>query len=68
MRPPKKKVESAAEAPKKKSAEAVSGRTLGRYVLERTLGHGAMATVYLGVDPTYQSQGRHQDDGIGERI
>ena len=45
------KAESAAEAPKKKSAEAVSGRTLGRYVLERTLGHGAMATVYLGVDP-----------------
>jgi serine/threonine-protein kinase len=26
-------------------------RTLGRYKLERTLGRGAMATVYLGTDP-----------------
>jgi CHASE2 domain-containing sensor protein len=26
-------------------------RTLGRYQLERTLGRGAMATVYLGTDP-----------------
>ena len=36
----------------KKAPEAVgSGRALGRYVLEKTLGRGAMATVYLGVDP-----------------
>ncbi len=39
-------------SPPKKTPEAVgSGRTLGRYVLEKTLGRGAMATVYLGVDP-----------------
>ena len=28
-----------------------SGHQLGRYKLERTLGRGAMATVYLGIDP-----------------
>jgi len=26
-------------------------RTLGRYIIDRTLGRGAMATVYLGLDP-----------------
>ena len=40
------------ESSSKEVPEAVgSGRTLGRYVLEKTLGRGAMATVYLGVDP-----------------
>jgi serine/threonine-protein kinase len=36
------------------TAAAVSpaGRTLGRYELERVIGRGAMATVYLGRDPT----------------
>ena len=29
-----------------------AGRTLGRYELERVIGRGAMATVYLGRDPT----------------
>lgn len=29
-----------------------TGRTLGRYELERVIGRGAMATVYLGRDPT----------------
>jgi len=44
--------ESAKTASTKKTPEAVgSGRALGRYVLEKTLGRGAMATVYLGVDP-----------------
>ena len=32
-------------------ASTGAGHTLGRYQLERTLGRGAMATVYLGVDP-----------------
>lgn len=48
--------EQEAEGPEEPSAQEVTkdkvaGRTLGRYVLEKTLGHGAMATVYLGVDP-----------------
>jgi serine/threonine-protein kinase len=48
--------EQDADGPEEPSAEEVAkdkvaGRTLGRYVLEKTLGHGAMATVYLGVDP-----------------
>ena len=35
-------------------ADAISpvGRTLGRYELDRVIGRGAMATVYLGRDPT----------------
>jgi serine/threonine-protein kinase len=48
--------EQDADGPEEPSAQEVAkdkvaGRTLGRYVLEKTLGHGAMATVYLGVDP-----------------
>ncbi len=35
-------------APKNASGQ----QTLGRYVIEKTLGRGAMATVYLGRDPT----------------
>lgn len=31
---------------------SAAGRTLGRYELERVIGRGAMATVYLGRDPT----------------
>jgi serine/threonine-protein kinase len=33
-------------------APSPAGRTLGRYELERVIGRGAMATVYLGRDPT----------------
>jgi serine/threonine-protein kinase len=33
-------------------AVSPAGRTLGRYELERVIGRGAMATVYLGRDPT----------------
>jgi serine/threonine-protein kinase len=33
-------------------AMSPAGRTLGRYELERVIGRGAMATVYLGRDPT----------------
>lgn len=33
-------------------APTPAGRTLGRYELERVIGRGAMATVYLGRDPT----------------
>jgi serine/threonine-protein kinase len=33
-------------------APADPGRSLGRYQLERVIGRGAMATVYLGRDPT----------------
>lgn len=33
-------------------AATPTGRTLGRYELERVIGRGAMATVYLGRDPT----------------
>ncbi len=32
-------------------AEDLSGRTIGRYEIERIIGRGAMATVYLGRDP-----------------
>lgn len=32
--------------------QADAGRSLGRYSLERVLGRGAMATVYMGRDPT----------------
>ncbi len=34
------------------AAISPAGRTLGRYELERVIGRGAMATVYLGRDPT----------------
>ena len=34
------------------AAALPAGRTLGRYELERVIGRGAMATVYLGRDPT----------------
>ncbi|MDH5255575.1 MAG: serine/threonine-protein kinase [Gammaproteobacteria bacterium] len=34
------------------AAVSSAGRTLGRYELERVIGRGAMATVYLGRDPT----------------
>jgi serine/threonine-protein kinase len=34
------------------AADKDAQRTLGRYELERVLGRGAMATVYLGRDPT----------------
>lgn len=34
------------------AAMSPAGRTLGRYELERVIGRGAMATVYLGRDPT----------------
>ena len=33
-------------------ATSPAGRTLGRYELDRVIGRGAMATVYLGRDPT----------------
>jgi eukaryotic-like serine/threonine-protein kinase len=40
-------------APEPVQTTASSGiRTLGRYELERVIGRGAMATVYLGRDPT----------------
>jgi serine/threonine-protein kinase len=40
-------------APEPAHTAASSGiRTLGRYELERVIGRGAMATVYLGRDPT----------------
>jgi serine/threonine-protein kinase len=31
--------------------DSLSGRTIGRYQLEQQIGRGAMATVYLGLDP-----------------
>ena len=34
------------------AATSPAGRTLGRYELDRVIGRGAMATVYLGRDPT----------------
>ncbi len=34
------------------AATSPVGRTLGRYELDRVIGRGAMATVYLGRDPT----------------
>ena len=37
------------------------GRTLGRYELERVIGRGAMATVYLGTGPDDQPPCRDQD-------
>ena len=49
--PPKGRVQDAAvEATP--AAGLPAGRTLGRYELERVIGRGAMATVYLGRDPT----------------
>jgi CHASE2 domain-containing sensor protein len=39
------------EATKKSTENTGSIHTLGRYQLDRTLGRGAMATVYLGTDP-----------------
>ncbi len=43
---------SNARAATRKVAEATNGeQTLGRYIIEKTLGRGAMATVYLGRDP-----------------
>ena len=40
------------ESVAKKALATGSGeRTLGRYIIEKTLGRGAMATVYLGIDP-----------------
>ena len=47
--------ESPRSTPAPEPAPAVSSsgiRTLGRYELERVIGRGAMATVYLGRDPT----------------
>ena len=38
--------------PQPAAAPVPAGRTLGRYELERVIGRGAMATVYLGRDPT----------------
>ena len=41
------------QATAKKAAANRSGKeTLGRYIIEKTVGRGAMATVYLGRDPT----------------
>jgi serine/threonine-protein kinase len=34
------------------AAKPLAMRTLGRYVLQQVIGRGAMATVYLGCDPT----------------
>jgi CHASE2 domain-containing sensor protein len=39
------------EATEEKPTDTGSIKTLGRYQLDRTLGRGAMATVYLGTDP-----------------
>jgi serine/threonine-protein kinase len=44
------RAESAADAAR--PAVSPATRTLGRYQLERVIGRGAMATVYLGRDPT----------------
>lgn len=37
-------------------AQDFSGRTIGRYRIERVIGRGAMATVYLGLDPKINRQ------------
>ncbi|MEO8223472.1 MAG: protein kinase [Gammaproteobacteria bacterium] len=47
--PPGPDAGSATAAP---ASASPAGRTLGRYELERVIGRGAMATVYLGRDPT----------------
>ncbi|MEQ1800305.1 MAG: serine/threonine-protein kinase [Gammaproteobacteria bacterium] len=51
---PQKSASRDAEASSNAAPAAISpaGRTLGRYELERVIGRGAMATVYLGRDPT----------------
>ncbi len=50
---PKPAPRSAGPAPSPEPAAiSPAGRTLGRYELERVIGRGAMATVYLGRDPT----------------
>jgi eukaryotic-like serine/threonine-protein kinase len=52
--PPAKKREPTVEPAPARAVEepAVATRTLGRYELDRVIGRGAMATVYLGRDPT----------------
>lgn len=47
---PTGRVEPAFDSPP--AAASPAGRTLGRYELDRVIGRGAMATVYLGRDPT----------------
>lgn len=43
---------SAPAAGKTTADQSLGGQSLGRYELERVIGRGAMATVYLGRDPT----------------
>lgn len=43
---------SAAAASRAVDGQSLGGQSLGRYELERVIGRGAMATVYLGRDPT----------------